>query len=471
MKVSFKNLYKKSIKEEADKSRLAAVELVFSVLEEKSFSNLSLAEILDGKNLGSKDRKFATAIAYNTINLCVNLDSVIAHVSSIKEERIDPYIKSILRTALWQVFCSDKIPDFAVCDESVKLAKLSGNKGAVSYVNAVLRTTIKEKNKLKDKYFTNPKQFHLKCSMPPETAEYFRKWFGGQRAIDICRSMNDSPLVTLRVNKLKTNPEYIKKILEEEGMEVFESEFADLAFRIKTGGLPVEKLDLFRKGYVTVQDESSMLVSLIAEPQPGQTVIDTCSAPGGKAFHMADLMKNKGRIYAVDINPSRIELIEKGVLRLGIENIKTMIGDAENYIGQILPEPADLVLADVPCSGLGIIRKKPEIKFSVTCEKLISLYDVQKKIILNASKLVKKGGFLVYSTCTLNPDENEGVVKGFLEKNENEFETVSFADNLPEKFIKQDPKSYREAHKGMMTVYPDIHKSDGFFMAKLRRKH
>jgi len=464
-----------------DEARLSAVKIVYLVTQENNFINLTLESVFDNYNLSSVDRSFATAIAYGTICDIILLDEIIKLKSKINFEKIDAFTKSILRTGLWQIFISDKIPDSAACNESVKISKTYGNKGSTSFVNAILRSSVRDKEDIRDKIFANPKKFYLKCGLPSELAGYFKKWFGEKRAISICRSMRQTPLTGIRINKLISTPEYVENELKLQGCDVFPSEFMENAFLIKTNGLPVERISAFNEGDFTVQDESAMLVSQILSPLPNSVVVDACSAPGGKTCHLAEIMDNKGIIYALDISKSRLSLVEETAKRLKIEIIKTIEADATKPLEfhknsdkeNIFPEnfsKADYVLVDVPCSGLGIMRKKPEIKLNMTHEKIIALYDIQEAILDNASKLLKPGGFLVYSTCTLNPEENENRIKRFIENNSNEFEMVDFSNLLPEKLLENDKTIAQTAKNGMITILPDVHISDGFFIAKIRRK-
>lgn len=455
-----------------DLPRLCASKLLYLVCEEKNFLNLSLENTFDRFNLSSLDRSFATAIAYGTLSDIVLIDEIIKLKADINFDKIDPVTKSILRTGLWQIFMSGKIPDSAACNESVKIAGASGNRGSKVFVNALLRSAIRDKQEITEKIIKNPKKFYLKCGLPPELAGYFKKWFKEERAISICQSMRKTPLTSVRVNTLVADSSYVENELKLNGCDVFQSHFMENAFSIKTNGFPVEKIFAFNEGSFTIQDESAMLVSRILNPDKGSIVVDVCSAPGGKTCHIAEIMQNKGVIFALDISRSRLKLVEETAKRLKIDIIKTIESDAtmEMNIGEDFSK-ADFVLADVPCSGLGIMRRKPEIKLNMTHERICGLYNIQESILNNSSHLLKPGGILVYSTCTLNPDENENRIKKFLWQNHKEFEPVDFSDILPENLIKTEPAIAQSAKNGMITILPDLHSSDGFFIAKLRRKN
>lgn len=493
-----------------DSARLAAAEIVYMVLENKSFSNLSFESAFEGKNLTGIDRGFATAIAYGTLTRIVNIDAILISKSSVLINKLDPYVRSILRSAIWQIFWSDQIPDYAVCNESVKIAKIYSNSGGVSFVNAILRTLVREKESIDREFVTDPKAFYLKCSMPPELAGYFKKWFGEERAIEICNSLNITAGISVRVNILKSNDDSVLKELDMQGCTIDSALFCPNTFTIRTNGIPVESLPNFKSGDFSVQDESAMLVSLVADPKPGNVIADVCSAPGGKSCHMAEIMHNAGKIFACDINTSRLKLIEENAKRLDITIIITFQKDASkpfeyNAVGlkenksndgvvtEYRPtiqefdtdinittnsiiysdnpdvKEFDIVLADVPCSGLGIMRKKPEIRINMTHEKITGLYDLQRDILANAATLVKPGGVLIYSTCTLNPKENQDRVNEFLQTSNSEFALEDFSSLIPLKLKNIDPQINENARNGMITLFPDIHGSDGFFISKMRR--
>ncbi|MHB1483835.1 MAG: 16S rRNA (cytosine(967)-C(5))-methyltransferase RsmB [Saccharofermentanales bacterium] len=453
-----------------DEAREAAAEIVYSVMENDSYANLSLEQAFQGKSLSALDRSFATAISYGTITRIFNIDAIFAKYSSLAPADTEPWIRTIVRIGIWQIFWSDSIPDFAICDESVKLAKKYSNPGAASFVNGLLRKLIRDKEAVMSAYITNPKEFWLKSSLSRELAGYFIKWFGESRALSICDSLNQPPHITARINKTKTGSDMLIDELEEAGCKITDAVFMDAAFMIRTNGVMMDELQSFKDGRFVIQDEAAMLVGVIADPKPGEKVIDLCSAPGGKACHIAELMENRGEILACDIHPGRLSLVEQNAQRLGIGIIECICADACDLSSGILKEnSADIVLADVPCSGLGILGKKPDIRINMTHNKMISLYPIQKKILENAARLVKPGGNLIYSTCTLNPMENERQIQEFLENNAGIFEKADITGLLPEQLLMTDQGFIETARDGMITLYPDKHGCDGFFIAKLRK--
>ena len=254
------NVPKRSGESSADDARLSAVKLIYLVTEEKSFINLTIDSVFDRFDLTNLDRSFATAIAYGTLS------------------------------------------DSAACNESVKIAKASGKNGSASFINAIMRSIVREKEAIREKVILNPKKFYLKCGLPSELAGYFKKWFGEERAISICKSMRETPLIGIRISEIASTMEYVKRELDMQECDVYPGEFMENALLIKTSGVPVEKIPAFIEGDFTVQDESAMLVSHILSPSSGSIVVDVCSAPGGKPCHLAEIMRNKGIIYALDIS-------------------------------------------------------------------------------------------------------------------------------------------------------------------------
>lgn len=453
-----------------DQARAAAAGFVFTVCENQSYGNLALDDILESTRLSDIDKAFAGAIGKGTISYLANIDEIIAAQSAIAPDKLDKEVRAILRTAIWQIFFSVQIPDHSVCDESVRLADYYANSGAASYMNAVLRTIVRDKDSLNSRFIVDPVRFNLKCFMPSGLAGYFKKWFGKERAIAIARALHETPSLCLRVNRIKTDREELRSSLIESGCEVLPSRFIPDAMIIRTGGKNVVAPEAFAMGYFAVQDEAAMLTAIIADPLPGQTAADLCAAPGGKACHLADLMENRGRIYAFDLNASRLDLVRNNAGRLGTDIIRCRQSDARDVTAADLDGgPADIVLADVPCSGLGILRRKPDIMLNMTHEKMTGLYPLQEAILDNAATLVKPGGILIYSTCTMNPAENEERIQHFIDKNRGIFGLTGFSELLPDRLTDMDPGLADEAAGGMITLYPDVHGCDGFFISKMRR--
>jgi len=295
-------------------------------------------------------------------------------------------------------------------------------------------------------------------SFPKWMINLFIEQYGEKQAIEILKGLNERPALTVRVNALKRDYEDTLEKLFQEGYDVEESDVCPEGIIIKKGS-SIEKNKLFREGFITVQDESAMLTAPLMDIEKGSKVMDLCSAPGGKTTHMAEIMDNEGEILAFDIHEHKIKLIEQNAKRLGIDIIKASIKDAEEY-DETYKEWADAVLADVPCSGLGIIRKKPEIKWNKNERELNELTRIQYTILQNAAGYVKSGGEIIYSTCTLNKKENEDIVNSFIKENpEFKIEPVFIG--------KSDNILYDK--KGYLTILPNKY-MDGFFLCKIRKQ-
>ena len=434
-------------------SRNIALKILNRVFNEGAYSNLVLSNELNNSNLSDKDKALVTEIVYGTIRRKNSLDTLIASfVRDIK--MMDKRVLNILRIAMYQLKFLDKVPSYAACNEAVEQAKkisISSSK----LVNGILRSYGKKgesglvfKNKIYELAYT--------YSFEPWLIRLFIKQYGEEDAIRILNGLNLTPKVTVRVNSLKGDFDEVFEELEEFGYNVEEGYICPEAISIK-GGKSVENNKVFNEGKITVQDESAMLVAPLLDIAPNETVLDLCSAPGGKTTHIAELLENTGKVLAFDLHENKLGLIEENCKRLGIENVKLKEMDATkidvNLIGI-----GDKILLDVPCSGLGIIKRKPEIKWNKTREDLKEIVKVQREIMENAWQYLKQGGTMVYSTCTLNKEENEQNIEWFLNKHKNcklEKVFIGNGDNL-------------RYENGMLTVLPNEY-MDGFFIAKLKK--
>ena len=346
----------------------------------------------------------------------------------------------------------DKIPQSAAVNESVKLAKRYGHAKSSGFVNGILRNVTRNINSL-PKPKDETERISVEYSCPEWLVKKWIKDFGKDFACELMESMNKEAGMCVRVNTLKTDVSKMLEVLPAANL----CEYASCG--ISCDGFDVGASEEYKNGLISVQDEAAMLSALVLSPKSGETVIDMCAAPGGKSTHMAELMKNKGKILSFDIHEHKIALIEENAKRLGIDIISAQVSDACVYKEEY-KETADKVLADVPCSGLGIIRRKPDIKWNRPEENDLS--EIQYKILSNAAKYIKPGGELVYSTCTVNHEENEDVILKFLEENKN-FVSVDIKPLLDKKL---HPVI---SEKGFVTLYPNRDGTDGFFIAKLKK--
>lgn len=445
-----------------DLPREVALKTIYSINEKGAYSNISLNKYLEGYELKELDRAFITELVYGTVKWRLSIDWIIEQFSSVRLKKISPWILNILRLGAYQILYTDRIPESAACNESVKLSKKYGHAASSRFVNGVLRSIVRNKNEIKypDKEQDFENYLSIKYSHP---LWMVRKWtgrFGKEFAESLLEANNCQPDFTVRVNTLRTSKEALMEELAAAGYEIEKGKYADEALTIRNPSAVV-RLEAFKKGLLQVQDESSMLVAKVLDPKPGDYVIDVCSAPGGKATHIAELMKNEGLVSARDIHEHKIKIIGDAAKRLGLNSVKPELFDAtELDEGSI--KKADRVLVDAPCTGLGILRRKPDIKWARNIEDSKEIIELQKKILSTASKYVKPGGYMVYSTCTIESEENEDVVNYFLKENK-EFDAEDISGYFPEELKKATAKD------GYVQFFPNVDNIDGFFISKFRR--
>ncbi len=443
-----------------DRARQIALIVLKEVNDDGKYANISLKEHLKGAGLDNRDASFVTQLVYGTLENQAVIDEILKEFANMK--KVNPWIENILRLGCYQIVYLDRVPDSAACNESVKLCTKFGLKPLRGFVNGVLRNISRKKDSL-DIFTTEPgdaESLSAKYGLPLWLTRMWVKEYGIEAARGILKSPRGSDWVTIRMNRSKTNRENLIIRLKEQGVELMEGFYFKNALRVRGIG-DIQSNPLFRQGFFTVQGESSMLVCHTLCPKPGETILDACSAPGGKAIYIAELMENTGKIYARDIHEHRLDLINRNRARMGVDIMDVGIQDGTIF-NPDMEETMDRVLIDAPCSGWGVLHKKPDIGLRIRKEEVESLYRLQKRIIKNCSQYVKIGGVLVYSTCTINPWENEKVIEGFL-KESPEFVLEDFGEHLP-----QSLKS-SVIRDGMIQLIPGLHNVDGFFIAKLRR--
>jgi 16S rRNA (cytosine967-C5)-methyltransferase len=437
-------------------TRKVAVDILDSILGKGAYSNIALNSSLNKSGLEDRDKALATEIVYGTLKYKYTIDKILASFLTQDLKKMDSFIVNILRTAIYQILFLDKVPEFAAVNEAVNMAKKYKSVSASKLVNGVLRNYLRNKTKI---YYDEDDKIERLCfkySYEPWLVKLFIEQYGEEKAEQILKGLNSTPAVTIRVNSLKINFDEAFAMLKTMEYDVEEGLVCPEAIRI-IRGKSIEQNPLFREGLATVQDESAMLVALSMDIIPNIKVLDLCSAPGGKTTHIAELMNNTGKIQAYDIHKDKLTLIEQNSKRLGITNIKCGVLDAALY-NEELKDSAERVLIDVPCSGLGIIRKKPEIKWTKNLKQLKEIIKIQRDIMNCGAKYVKIGGVLLYSTCTLNKKENENNVKWFLSNFTNY--------NIDKLFYGELDNIVYDKYG--VTVLPNEY-MDGFFIAKFKR--
>lgn len=437
-------------------SRELAFKTLYDIERNKNYSNISINKNFKNVNISDQEKGLATELIYGIIENKYYLNYIIDKLSKIKSKKMSTYVKISLWLGIYQILFLDSIKDHAAVNESVNLIKKYDKKSS-GFVNAILRNVLRQKDsimEIKDKEIKD--ELSIKYSYNPWIVEKWIKDFGQEFTEDLLDANAEKPNLYIRTNTLKISRDELIGKLAKEGIKCTKVNGIDEAIMVQNLK-NIEGNELFKLGYFTIQDISSMLVGKIANPEKGSKVLDICSAPGGKTTHVATIMENTGQVIARDVFDHKLKLIKSTVNRLGLTNVSIENRDAlkldDNSIDKF-----DYVLADVPCSGLGIIRRKPEIKFKEASE-LSGLPDIQSKILNNASKYVKENGTLIYSTCTIHDEENIDVVEQFLKENKN-FELVPI-ENINIDLDNQE--------KGYIKIYPNIHGMDGFFIAKLKR--
>lgn len=432
-------------------ARGVALRVLTACEKQGAWSDGFLKKSLRSAGLDDRDAALATRLCFGVLQNRLLLDHYLGRLSTVKLEKMEPAVRNSLRLGAYQVLFLDRVPDHAAVSEAVDLAREnSRNPRSAGLVNGVLRSLVRQKDSLE-----SPKDPAIRYSHPQWLAEVFRSRLGREEAERLMAADNGEPPTCAQVNTIRATTEEVAAVLQAEGVEVtLHPWLPDCLLLSHTGSL--EELTAFQKGLFYIQDAAARLAVLAAAPHPGMKVLDACAAPGGKSFAAAIAMGGQGGVLSCDIHPHKIELIRAGAKRLGLDCVSAELLDGKNCKDEFLDE-FDLVVADVPCSGLGIIRKKPDIRYKDP-KPLEGLPRVQSAILDNVARYVRPGGVLLYATCTLLERENEDVVRSFLDKRK---------DFTLEKA--EVPGDFEGADKGMVTCWPHRHNTDGFFFAKLRR--
>lgn len=446
-------------------ARQVALDLLTQMERRRSFSNLLLNETLQKHALERADANLVTEIVYGTIQRRNTIDYFLDQFVKKGVNQLEDWVRQLLRLSFYQLYYLDRIPAHAVVNEAVNIAKQKGHKGIASLVNGVLRNVIREKAKLRLPDELDPiERIALQHSHPTWLVARWVKQYGIEVAEAICAANNERPRVSVRVNTLATDRDALLAEMREEQVQASPSELVQDGIIIKNyGNIAFSKW--YEQGKISIQDESSMVVAHLVAAEPGMMVLDCCAAPGGKTTHIAEMMRDEGTIWASDIHGHKQRLIERQAARLHLRSIKTMVSDALE-LGEAFPAASfDRILVDAPCSGTGVIRRKPDIKWLKDEAEIKRLPELQLGILTVAARLLSDDGALIYSTCTLEREENEDVIASFLAQHA-EFELdASIAKHLPEQVAEKINVS-----TGIVHILPYQYQSDGFFVAKLRKR-
>ena len=438
--------------------REIALKALYKIDKEEAYVNIALDEIIkeNKRKLEDRDIGFVSEIVYGVTTWKLTIDEIIKKYSKLRIKKISPWILNILRMGIYQIVFLDRVPKSAAVNESVNLAKRYGHRGSSNFVNAILR---KVEKKDYETFFEieNPMERISKTtSMPIWIIEELLKENDIEKVEEICKASNLKPKVEVRINRLKTDKQELEKLLKERNITFQEGKIKDFFVLEKTKNL--EQLDLFRQGYFTIQDEGAGLIAKIVDPKSNEVILDACSSPGGKTTYMAELMDDKGEIIAWDLHSHRIKLVEETAKRLGIHIVKTECQDATIYKEEY-KEKFDKILLDVPCLGIGVLKRKPDIKWKRKPEDIEEITQIQQNILETCAKYLKPNGQLVYSTCSIFKEENDSIIDKFLQKNTNFAYSkieIPYLENNTEKVNK-------------IQLYQN-EETDGFFMCKLQKK-
>ncbi|NCB91623.1 MAG: 16S rRNA (cytosine(967)-C(5))-methyltransferase RsmB [Clostridia bacterium] len=445
-------------------TRGIALEILLEITQKQEYSHIAIRNALDKvQYLPKQERAFINRIVEGTIEYMLRIDYILNQYSNVKVTKMKPVIRNILRSSVYQLLFMDSVPDSAACNEAVKLAQKKGFYSLKGFVNGVLRTISREKESIRyPERETNLSEYlSIYYSMPLWMIE---RWLG-EYGVEVTEKMLKDSLAdrptTIRCQLYRMDPELTVDSLRRQGAHLEPAPYLPYAWYLSEYS-HLAGLKSFVMGRFVVQDVSSMLVAEAAAPKKGDYVIDLCSAPGGKSLHVADKMEGYGHVDARDLTEYKVDLIRENIHRTGAINIEANQKDA-TVLDKDSIEKADIVLADVPCSGLGVIGKKTDIKYRIDPEKIKELVVLQRQILHNAAAYVKPGGTLIYSTCTITREENIENVRWFLE-------------NYPYELESLDPYLCEELHsettkEGYLQLLPGVHKTDGFFLARLVKKN
>lgn len=417
-------------------------EAIYNVINQGGYSNITINKILRKNELDNINRGFFTELVYGTIENKLYLDYVIQKFSKQKISDLSREVLVILEMGLYQIREMNSVTDFAAVDESVKLCKKVFPRGS-GFVNAVLRNVLRDPGAFDIDIKNTSERVSVEYSVSPDIVDLLMKQYDLEGTEDIMYGFSIKPKLYIRANSLRTSPQKLAELLKEEGADaqlVEEVKDALVVKNLKN----IENSKSYKDGLFSVQDISSMRCVKELDPASGEYILDICACPGGKTGYIAELMNNEGTIDAMDISQNKLELVTNTCKRLGVKIVNTSQNDATIYNPDMAGK-YDRVLVDAPCSGLGIIRRKPEIRYK-TIKDISSIYNIQRKIIQNASKYIKIGGIMIYSTCTINKEENQDITDDFLKKNGN----------------------FEKTQEDVMML-PSDGESDGFYICKLKR--
>ncbi|MEW6227413.1 MAG: 16S rRNA (cytosine(967)-C(5))-methyltransferase RsmB [Bacillota bacterium] len=446
-------------------AREAALLALLEIDEQGAYAAIARDRALASAGLSERDRALATELIYGVTKYRKTLDHIIGTFASRPVAQMDPPARNVLRLGAYQVFYLTHVPPPAAVSESVKLARVRGHEGMAAFVNAVLRAMVRDPGKVRFPDAATEPVAHVavKYSHPEWMVSRWIERFGLEEAMRLCDANNERPPVTIRLNVLKVTQAQVMDSLAAAGIAARPSRYVPEAIEVQDGA-DLFLHPLYRDGAFFVQDTSSMLVAYVLDPEPGDTVLDLAAAPGGKATHMAERMGDRGTVVAVDIHEHRTRLVEQNADRLGLRSIKAVCADATKLPPAVTCVSFDKVLVDAPCSGTGVLRRRPDLRWHRQPKDLEELVPLQVSLLSSGAERVKPGGAIVYSTCSIEPEENSLIIKDFLKGHE-DFSPDPALPYLPDTFSSVFPRTGLP----FVETLPHIHGMDGFFIARLIR--
>ncbi|MBP1913702.1 16S rRNA (cytosine(967)-C(5))-methyltransferase RsmB [Lederbergia galactosidilytica] len=444
------NKKKKSVRE-------AALDILELIDKQQSYSNLLLNQVIQKEKITGPDVGLLTELVYGTIQRKLTLDY---YLQPFLRKQPDHWVLNLLRLSIYQMVYLDKIPDRAILFEAVEIAKKRGHKGISSFVNGILRQVQRQGVPSLNIIADPIERLSVETSHPLWLVQRWNKQFGWEKTKSMCEYNLLPPVQTARVNMLMTSMEEVISLLKEEGFDVQPSPIIPEGIRVLRGNIAHSKV--YESGLISIQDESSMVVAYALELSPDLAVLDACAAPGGKTGHIAEKLKGTGKVVALDLHSHKVRLINENAARLQLQNIEANVMDSRNTSELLELESFDRVLVDAPCSGLGVLRRKPDIKYSKTIQDIAALSHVQLEILNESARLLKKNGLLIYSTCTVDMEENLETVNEFLRQQENFIPHYIHLPNSLTHLV--DPKENK------VQILPQDFGGDGFFIAAFKKK-
>ena len=437
-------------------------DILVKVETRKAYADVLLDQTLKAKSLSSPDRALLTELTYGTLRWRGRLDAHLAPLLRRPLEKTDPFLKNLLRLSLYQFIFLDRIPDYAAVNEAVELTKSRAGGKAGGFVNGVLRNFLREakqvaKPDLKESPINAVAEY---WSHPNWLVEKWLRYFSTTETEALLQANNQEAPLVLRTNLRHGTREGLLELFQSRNIQASPAPWSPQGITVQSKGL-VENLPGFHEGNFQVQGEASQLVAYLLDPQPGERILDACAAPGGKTTQIAELMDDRGVVVATDISAKGLKRLQENAIRLRLESIRAFQADLSKPLSRSLSQPFDRILIDAPCSGFGTLRSHPEIKWNRGEADIKRLSELQEKILVNAASNLKPGGVLVYSTCTLIDDENERVVKTFLQQ-QKEFVLDGATAYLP-----QPARSL--VRDNYFMALPHKHNTDGFFAARMRK--